>query len=82
MSKETKAANATSKKTVEFTHPEVYNVMAHCACGNKFQTTSTRKELEVTICSNCHPFFTGAQKFVDTAGRIQKFEQKYNKKKK
>lgn len=60
-------------------HPESYDVMAHCACGNEFKTSSSRKELRVTICSKCHPFFTGAQKFVDTAGRIEKFEKKYKK---
>lgn len=58
-------------------HPEVYEVTAHCACGNEFKTTSTKKQLRVTICSKCHPFFTGAQKFVDTQGRIEKFKKKY-----
>jgi len=60
-------------------HPEVHSVVAHCACGTEFKTTSTRKELRATICSGCHPFYTGAQKFVDTAGRIEKFEKKYKK---
>ena len=63
-------------------HPELHDVMAHCACGNTFNTKTTSKELRVTICSACHPFFTGDQKFVDTAGRIEKFEKKYKKLKK
>jgi large subunit ribosomal protein L31 len=58
-------------------HPEIFEITAHCACGNEFKTTSTKKQLRVTICSNCHPFFTGAQKFVDTEGRIEKFKKKY-----
>ncbi len=61
-------------------HPEVFAVKAHCACGNNFETLSTKKEIRVTICGNCHPFFTGEQKFVDTAGRIEKFNTKYQKK--
>lgn len=63
-------------------HPQLYEVTAHCTCGNEFTTRSTRKDLKVTLCSNCHPFFTGAQKFVDTAGRIEKFEKRYQKGKK
>lgn len=58
-------------------HPESFDITAHCACGNEFKTTSTKKQLRVTICSNCHPFFTGAQKFIDTEGRIEKFKKKY-----
>jgi large subunit ribosomal protein L31 len=58
-------------------HPENFEITAHCACGNEFKTTSTKKQLRVTICSQCHPFFTGAQKFVDTEGRIEKFKKKY-----
>lgn len=61
-------------------HPELHEVNARCACGNSFVTRSTSPDLRVTICSNCHPFFTGAQKFVDTAGRIDKFNKKYQKK--
>ncbi|MHB9148450.1 MAG: 50S ribosomal protein L31 [Candidatus Amoebophilus sp.] len=60
-------------------HPTVHTVTAHCACGNVFKTTSTKKDLSSTLCSACHPFFTGAQKFIDTAGRIDKFKKKYNK---
>lgn len=60
-------------------HPEVYDITARCACGNTFQTISTSTELSVDICSGCHPFFTGQQKFVDTAGRIEKFQKRYSK---
>lgn len=60
-------------------HPTLYTIDAHCACGNEFVTRSTKKEVRVTLCSQCHPFYTGAQKFVDTAGRIEKFEKKYKK---
>ena len=62
-------------------HPKVFEVKAHCVCGNTFETTSTKKELEMDICAVCHPFFTGKQKFVDTAGRIERFQQRYAKKK-
>lgn len=60
-------------------HPILHEITARCACGNAFQTRSTANELKVTICSACHPFYTGAQKFVDTAGRIEKFKKKYSK---
>jgi large subunit ribosomal protein L31 len=58
-------------------HPTLYTVAARCACGNSFETRSTKPDLKVTICSACHPFYTGAQKYVDTAGRIEKFEKRY-----
>ncbi len=61
-------------------HPELNEISAKCACGNSFRTHSTAKEIRVTLCSACHPFFTGTQKFVDTAGRIEKFQKKYKKK--
>jgi len=60
-------------------HPTVHEITARCACGNAFPTGSTQDEIRVTICSACHPFFTGAQKFVDTAGRIEKFEKRFKK---
>lgn len=60
-------------------HPETFTVLAHCACGNEFETFSTRKEIRATLCSKCHPFFTGEQRHVDTAGRIEKFNKKYKK---
>jgi len=58
-------------------HPQLFEVMATCACGNAFQTTSTSDSMQIDICSKCHPFFTGSRKFVDTAGRIEKFQQRY-----
>lgn len=61
-------------------HPEYYDVLVHCACGHTFSTKSTKKELRVEICSDCHPFFTGKQKLVDTAGRVERFEKRYGKK--
>jgi len=61
-------------------HPAYHEVTVTCACGNTFKTRSTKKELKVEICSACHPFFTGKQKFVDTAGRIEKFTRKYGEK--
>jgi large subunit ribosomal protein L31 len=60
-------------------HPNLFDITAQCACGAQYKTRSTRKDVRVTLCSACHPFFTGAQKFVDTAGRIEKFQKKYNK---
>ena len=59
-------------------HPKYYDTAVTCGCGNKFQTRSTRKELKIDICNNCHPFYTGKLKFVDTAGRIEKFKNKYS----
>jgi large subunit ribosomal protein L31 len=61
-------------------HPEYVDVVVHCACGNSFTTRSTKKDLRVEICSACHPFFTGKQKLVDTAGRVERFEKRYGKK--
>ena len=58
-------------------HPELHMVTAVCACGNTFETHSTKKELRLEICSACHPFFTGKQKLVDTAGRVERFNRKY-----
>lgn len=60
-------------------HPELHLVTAVCACGNTFQTRSTKKELRLEICSACHPFFTGRQKFIDTAGRVERFKKRYSK---
>jgi large subunit ribosomal protein L31 len=58
-------------------HPEYFETQVTCGCGNKFTTRSTRKELKVDICNVCHPFYTGKLKFVDTAGRIEKFKTKF-----
>lgn len=60
-------------------HPELHNVTVRCACGSAFNTRSTLEEVSITLCSQCHPFYTGAQKFVDTAGQIEKFEKKFKK---
>jgi large subunit ribosomal protein L31 len=59
-------------------HPEYIEATVTCGCGNKFTTRSTRKNITVEICSACHPFFTGKMKFVDTTGRVEKFQKKYN----
>jgi len=61
-------------------HPKYEEITVACACGHSFQTRSTLgEELHVEICSECHPFFTGKQKLVDTAGRVERFRQKYAK---
>jgi large subunit ribosomal protein L31 len=61
-------------------HPAYNEVSVTCACGHTFKTHSTHKgDIRVEICSHCHPFFTGKQKLVDTAGRVDKFEKKYQK---
>ncbi len=60
-------------------HPQLNDVTVHCTCGNQFETRSTKKDMRITLCSACHPFYTGQQKFVDTAGRIEKFEARYKK---
>ncbi|MBQ8761697.1 MAG: 50S ribosomal protein L31 [Clostridia bacterium] len=61
-------------------HPNYHPVVVECACGNKFNTNSTYKEdvMKVDICSKCHPHYTGKQKLVDTAGRVEKFNKRYN----
>ena len=61
-------------------HPELHDITMRCACGNAVQGRSTVTEINTTLCSSCHPFYTGAQKFVDTAGRIEKFQKKFGKK--
>jgi large subunit ribosomal protein L31 len=58
-------------------HPKYEKAVVRCACGETFETGSTVKELKVEICSKCHPFFTGKQKFVDTGGRVERFNTKY-----
>ena len=60
-------------------HPELKLVTAVCACGNTFQVHSTKDELRLEICNECHPFFTGKQKLVDTAGRVERFNRRYAK---
>ncbi len=61
-------------------HPDYGLARVSCACGNTFDTCSTKKAINVEICSACHPFFTGKQKFVDSEGRVERFQKKYGKK--
>ena len=61
-------------------HPKYEAVTIKCHCGNSFETRSTREDVSTEICSSCHPFFTGTQKLIDTAGRIERFRKKYDKK--
>ncbi len=58
-------------------HPEYKEITVKCACGNSFKTRSTKGDIHVEICSACHPFYTGKQKFVDSAGRVEKFQRKF-----
>ena len=60
-------------------HPDYGTAKVQCACGKIWEMNSTRKEQRVGICSDCHPFFTGKQKFIDTAGRVEKFRRRYQK---
>ncbi|OGL39211.1 MAG: 50S ribosomal protein L31 [Candidatus Schekmanbacteria bacterium RBG_16_38_11] len=61
-------------------HPEYKDTIITCACGEVIQTRSTKQNLRIEICSKCHPFFTGKQKLMDTAGRVERFRRKYKKK--
>ncbi len=63
-------------------HPKYFDTTITCICGNVIHTRSTKQNIRVEICSNCHPFFTGKQKFVDSAGRVEKFQKRYAAKKK
>lgn len=58
-------------------HPDYFEVTAHCACGASWTTHGTRKDVHLDICSNCHPFFTGRQKLIDTEGRVDRFNKKF-----
>ncbi|MCB1007316.1 MAG: 50S ribosomal protein L31 [Acidobacteria bacterium] len=60
-------------------HPELHLITVVCACGSTFETHSTAKEMRLEICSECHPFFTGKQKLIDTAGRVERFNRRYGK---
>ncbi len=62
-------------------HPKLHETTITCICGNVIHTRSTKQNIRVEICSNCHPFFTGKQKFMDSAGRVEKFQKRYAKKK-
>ena len=58
-------------------HPDYVECTVHCSCGNTFKTRSTKSELNIDLCNECHPFYTGQQKFVDTGGRVQRFSDKF-----
>lgn len=58
-------------------HPTYQTATVHCACGNTFQTRTTKGDISVDVCSNCHPYYTGKQKLMDTAGRVERFRQRY-----
>ncbi len=58
-------------------HPEYVETLVHCACGNSFQTRATKPDLHIEVCSACHPYFTGEQRIVDTAGRVERFRRRY-----
>ena len=60
-------------------HPEYMAARVHCTCGNEFMTRATQAELRVEVCSNCHPFYTGRQKLVDTGGRVERFQRRVAK---
>ncbi len=62
-------------------HPKYYETTITCACGSVIHTRSTRQNIRVEVCSSCHPFFTGKQKLMDSAGRVEKFQKRYAKKK-
>jgi large subunit ribosomal protein L31 len=60
-------------------HPDYMTATVHCACGNRFETRSTQDDIHVDICAICHPYYTGRQKLIDTAGRVERFRQKWGK---
>ena len=60
-------------------HPEYVIATVRCSCGNTFQTRSTKPELQVELCNECHPFYTGRQKLVDAGGRVERFERRYGR---
>ena len=61
-------------------HPEYVEATVHCSCGKEWRTRSTKPEMRVDVCSNCRPYFTGEQRIVDTAGRVERFRRRYAKK--
>jgi large subunit ribosomal protein L31 len=61
-------------------HPEYVEATVSCGCGNRWETRATKPQLRVEVCSNCHPFFTGEQRIVDTAGRVERFKRRYGMK--
>ena len=60
-------------------HPEYVTSKVHCSCGNEFITRSTKAEIRVEVCSNCHPFYTGKQKLMDSAGRVERFQKRLDR---
>ncbi|HKH87620.1 MAG TPA: 50S ribosomal protein L31 [Acidimicrobiales bacterium] len=62
-------------------HPDYVTAQVHCSCGNTFVTRSTSPDLHVELCNECHPFYTGKQKLVDTGGRVERFERRYGRRK-
>jgi large subunit ribosomal protein L31 len=60
-------------------HPNYATATVHCSCGNTFETRSTKADLHVELCNECHPFYTGKQKLVDTGGRVERFERRYGR---
>lgn len=65
------------KEMKEGIHPDYSEITVKCLCGNTFQTRSTKKEISTEICSACHPFYTGKQKLIDTAGRVERYKKRY-----
>jgi large subunit ribosomal protein L31 len=61
-------------------HPEYVDAVVSCACGNRWETRATQPEIKIEVCSNCHPFFTGEHRIVDTAGRVERFKRRYGMK--
>jgi large subunit ribosomal protein L31 len=61
-------------------HPKYEEATVHCSCGNTFTTRSTKSDLHIELCSQCHPFYTGKQKLVDSGGRVERFKRRYDKK--
>ena len=61
-------------------HPKYEEATVHCSCGNTFTTRSTKSELRIELCSQCHPFYTGKQKLVDSGGRVERFKRRFDKK--
>jgi large subunit ribosomal protein L31 len=61
-------------------HPKYEQATVHCSCGNTFTTRSTKSDLHIELCSQCHPFYTGKQKLVDSGGRVERFKRRYDRK--
>jgi large subunit ribosomal protein L31 len=59
-------------------HPEYVDATVHCSCGNTFETRATTPSLRIDVCSNCHPFYTGTQRIVDSAGQVERFRKRFN----